>query len=1255
MAKLKKLRIILPILLVLIMAISMFPTVPVYADSVDLYWKGGSGNWSDTTHWATIYTTGTADFVNGDATVEGAGGCSWTGLTGYIRVATSGTWYTISSITDSDTLEMTGTFAESSTGAVSYVIAKTGHAIPTSTNNVYFNIGSGTTSYTVSQNESIAYCHDFTIVNPSSGVASFGGAGYLILKIYGSLSVGSGVTWSSNSGIQFYATTSETITTNGVTLMSSGGNPTMIFYGVGGSWQLQDSLTVGTSTSNLTIWNGSLDTNGKTLTIAGNMHNDQSGTSALTLGASTVNVGGDWIGTQLDTLTADTSTINVAGDDFIGAGKTYYNVNISGTTKTITGANTFNNLTLTGTSTADDEVGIGANQTITGTFTTTGYSASRRLLVKSGTLHTARTITAATVSASNTLFRDITGAGAGSWDLSSSTGVGDCCGNTGITFPTGISVYAVDWIGNGNFSDSTKWSSTSNGTGGTGRVPLPQDTAIFDDHSMQINGVIITFDTSHISGLNTVYTTRNPQFTGTIAYFYNSINLGTCIWDVQTSFYMLGDGAQTLSGDFSYGTDNLYIDTQGGSITQIGDLTVAGTIYMQSGVWDTGEYDITAYVFDSATTTYTRALWMVNTDFTLTSTGTKWNVASTNLNIDYAGSEIILTNSTSTACTFAGGGMTYNDLTIEGSGNYSTTLTGANVFHTLTIDRTQAAKTLAGAVTATIDHMYIPVYGTNTVTITDTDFSKTTGLVASDYLILTNSAASGGATYLAGSHSTDTQGSTIVTDGGMETWVSASQLTNWTTPFGGTNAVARSTDKIAGTYAAQFTGGSTDPRMARQSMSLVSGTTYTITAWIKSVSGGTTVNWRFADLNSSSNSTITTSWAQYTFTVTYSGTSGSKTVDLNNGTVSSVLLIDSVSITSSSNSGWSFTDATAPTVSAAAASLTTRTTANLNGSLDNLGSYTSDGVYIYFIYDTVAITSLTQSTATTTTPDHYTTTGTKSEGITGLTLNTTYYYKMVCVYNSTSTVYTDDTTFLTLGAPTVTTLAVPTSTIEDTTATLYGELLSFGDYASVYGFFLVGTKTQDYDLGGTFPRTAFNSPDVGTFHFDMTGLTSGVTYYVKAAVLYNDVQYAYGTEVSFTTVEAPYIGGGGSTSILGDNPLMPVQMYTELDVSKVPGGDAINDILNDAGLTTTASKGLWWFPFIFGFIGILALLVYGLTVKTGGQGSELLMCIVIEAGLIFFGILGATNTSSLIPLWPMFLFPLPAIALIFSKKHYGWG
>lgn len=129
-----------------------------------------------------------------------------------------------------------------------------------------------------------------------------------------------------------------------------------------------------------------------------------------------------------------------------------------------------------------------------------------------------------------------------------------------------------------------------------------------------------------------------------------------------------------------------------------------------------------------------------------------------------------------------------------------------------------------------------------------------------------------------------------------------------------------------------------------------------------------------------------------------------------------------------------------------------------------------------------------------------------------------------------------------------------------------------------------------------------------------------------------------------------------SYSILTENATLPSDTYDELDVSKIPGGAAVNEMLTEGDIPQAA----WWFPFLFLGICVVGLIVYGATTlgRTGmgdrlreGQidGSLLTMFVVMELALAVFGIIGV------IPKWPMLLFPIPGIALILSRKHYSWG
>jgi hypothetical protein len=83
-------------------------------------------------------------------------------------------------------------------------------------------------------------------------------------QIYGDLVLSTGMTVTSGTNIwTFVATTSQTITTNGKTI----DNP-IRFNGIGGTWAMQDALTLG-STRNLTMTNGTLQLKSGTTNTVG--------------------------------------------------------------------------------------------------------------------------------------------------------------------------------------------------------------------------------------------------------------------------------------------------------------------------------------------------------------------------------------------------------------------------------------------------------------------------------------------------------------------------------------------------------------------------------------------------------------------------------------------------------------------------------------------------------------------------------------------------------------------------------------------------------------------------------------------------------------------------------------------------------------------------------------------------------------------------------------------------------------------------
>lgn len=172
--------------------------------------------------------------------------------------------------------------------------------------------------------------------------------------IFGNLTLSTGMTFGGGSNLQFRSTsvTPRTITTSGKTIIYTN----TFFNGVGGTWVLQDAMTLG-SGSTLTQSDGTLDLNGKTLTV-GNRYTTSTGTKNLTFNGGTLvcpgvtttafnNAAPTNYTTTAGTGTGTISMTGATAKTFVGGGSTFNcTLNQGGAgALTITGANTFTNIT----------------------------------------------------------------------------------------------------------------------------------------------------------------------------------------------------------------------------------------------------------------------------------------------------------------------------------------------------------------------------------------------------------------------------------------------------------------------------------------------------------------------------------------------------------------------------------------------------------------------------------------------------------------------------------------------------------------------------------------------------------------------------------------------------------------------------------------------------------------------------------------------------------------------------------------------
>ena len=640
--------------------------------------------------------------------------------------------------------------------------------IPTSSDNVIFDTLSNAIAYTCTVDVA-ADCANLTLGNPLAGAITF--AGSSVLNIFGNLTVAAGITRTFTGAIDFEATTTgKTLTFNGVTFAS-----TVTFRGVGGGWTFQDAFNNGTSNINQNA--GDVNTNGMTIT-AGNFNSSNSTTRTLTLGASTLTLTGQFtIATSTNlTFSGASSTINLTSatvTTFAGSGKTFGTVSLtcSGSSSLeMSGTNTIATLTCTGAANKTTGVRFVDSVVVTGTLTLNGNSITNRIIVSSLIRGTSITLTAATVTVTNADFRDINGAGAGSWDLSAITGLsGDCGGNTNITLTSAQDHY---WVGGtGSWSATGEWSTSSGGASGA-RVPLPQDNCFFDNGSFSAGSQTVTADMPRL-GKNIDWSgyseAQTPTWTTSTAatIFGNLTLIADMTLTASTQTYTFeGRGSQTFTSAGKSWAKTIDFNGFGGTYTLQDTFTSTAQLGHDAGTLNTNNQTVTALSFDGSGSN-TRTLTLGSSTVTLTGTGTIWNwVTTTGLTFNPNTSTIKTTDASATGKTFAGGGQTFNNVWFAvGAGTGSITVSGSNTFADLKDDGSAAHSILFTAgTTQTFTTFTISGASGALITINSTTtavhFLKKNGggTISRDYLSIQHSIASPAITWYAGANSTNNQG-----------------------------------------------------------------------------------------------------------------------------------------------------------------------------------------------------------------------------------------------------------------------------------------------------------------------------------------------------------------------------------------------------------------------------------------------------------------------------------------------------------------
>jgi len=505
---------------------------------------------------------------------------------------------------------------------------------------------------------------------------------------------------------------------------------------------------------------------------------DATSTSNLTFNA----------GTSTYKVISNRTTVSSTGGNFVGGGLTFYNVEFTNLATNsvainITGANTFNNLTFA--SRTVDGFGnytFAANQTINGTLTTSaGTNASMRSFIQSDTAGTARTLTCAAVSLTDADFRDITIAGVAA--PASGTRIGDCKGNSGITFPSPKTVY-WNLAGAQNFN-AVGWATSNIGTPASTNFPLAQDTAVFDNTG-SVTGTITVNALYNLGTLDmSLRTSAMTLANATITNIYGNYLNGTGTTHSGTGIWLFaGRGSQQITGNGKTFTQSIHLNSPSGTLTLQDAVTTnrgtAGAISLINGTLDLNGKTLT--IAGGTNGTFLTGAGTKNLTFnggTLANNGTNNpinNAAPTGFTTTAGTGTGTITLTGATAKTFVGGGSTF-DCTLNQGGAGTLTISGSNSFTNITNTYKSVGATtirFTAGTTQTFTNFNASGEATRLLTIdtttsgTQATLSKSFGTVNVEYLSIRDSNATGGAGWFAGTTSTNVSNNTgwIFTAGG---------------------------------------------------------------------------------------------------------------------------------------------------------------------------------------------------------------------------------------------------------------------------------------------------------------------------------------------------------------------------------------------------------------------------------------------------------------------------------------------------------
>lgn len=327
-----------------------------------------------------------------------------------------------------------------------------------------------------------------------------------------------------------------------------------------------------------------------------------------------------------------------------------------------------------------------------------------------------------------------------------------------FSFGTHYAITGTTWGAGG-----TTWAATSGGSATLGD-PTAFDAVVFDGNSPNVT-------VSSFSAVGLTLTTTG--YTGTISGGSGGITIsGNVTFSATTTItvaLITVNASSTITANGASIQTSVTLNSAGGTFNLGSDITlsVAGSDFnIPAGTLNTNNYNITAYRF-LVTGAGTRVINLGSSSISVYFAGNAVNFSGSNITLNAGTSLFKYTSTSNTAATFTGNGFTFYDVWFSrGASTGSITITGTNTFHDLKDDGTAAHSIVFPNVTTTVTTFSISGTSGNLITLARTGASGTftlsqaSGAVCRDYLSISNSTVTGGATWNAGANSTDGGGNT---------------------------------------------------------------------------------------------------------------------------------------------------------------------------------------------------------------------------------------------------------------------------------------------------------------------------------------------------------------------------------------------------------------------------------------------------------------------------------------------------------------